>query len=75
MGLVQEDGLFAEHRAGYIHASDLHSIFDDLYSATPEEKANYAARLADRAPDPPGEQPLVKQAQAGAFFSLKSIIL
>ena len=38
MGLVQEDGLFAEHRAGYIHAGDLHSIFDDLYSATPEEK-------------------------------------
>ena len=38
MGLVQEDGLFAEHRAGCIHAGDLHSILDDLYSATPEEK-------------------------------------
>jgi hypothetical protein len=34
MGLIQKDGLFAEHR----HASDLHSILDDLYSATPEEK-------------------------------------
>jgi len=38
MGLVQEGGLFAEHRAGCIHAGDLHSILDDLYSATPEEK-------------------------------------
>ena len=38
MGLVQEDCLFAEHRAGCIHAGDLHSILDDLYSATPEEK-------------------------------------
>jgi hypothetical protein len=34
MGLIQKDSLFAEHR----HASDLHSILDDLYSATPEEK-------------------------------------
>src|SRR5262249_46476474 len=38
MGLVQEDGLFAEHRAGCTHPGDLHSIFDDLYSATLEEK-------------------------------------
>ena len=38
IGLVQEDGQFAEHRAGCIHAGDLHSILDDLYSATPEEK-------------------------------------
>ena len=38
MGLVQEDGLFAEHRAGCIHAGDLHSVLDDLYSATLEEK-------------------------------------
>jgi hypothetical protein len=38
MGLIQEDGLFTEHRAGCRHASDLHSILDDLYSATPEEK-------------------------------------
>src|SRR4029450_2898272 len=38
MGLVQEDGLFAEHRAGCIHAGDLHSILDDLYSATSKEK-------------------------------------
>ena len=43
MGLVQKDGLFAEHRAGCIHAGDLHSILDDLYSATPEE--NQRARL------------------------------
>ena len=34
MRLVQEGGLFAEHRAGCIHAGDLHSIPDDLYSAT-----------------------------------------
>jgi len=38
MRLVQEDGLFAEHRAGCIHAGYLHSILNDLYSATPEEK-------------------------------------
>jgi hypothetical protein len=30
MGLVQEHGQFAEHRAGCIHAGDLHSILDDL---------------------------------------------
>lgn len=36
MRLVQEDGLFAEHRAGCIHADYLHSILNDLYSATPE---------------------------------------
>ena len=38
MRLVQEDGLFAEHRAGCIHAGYLHSILNDLHSATPEEK-------------------------------------
>ena len=38
MGLVQEDGLFAEYRAGCIHAGDLHSILDDLYRAILEKK-------------------------------------
>jgi hypothetical protein len=39
-GAIQEDGRFAEHRAGGIHASDLHSILDDLYNVTPEELLN-----------------------------------
>ena len=38
MGLIQKDGQLAEHRAGGIHAGDLHSILDDLYRATPQEK-------------------------------------
>jgi len=38
MGLVQEDGLIAEHRAGRRHLCDLHSILDDLHGATLEEK-------------------------------------
>ena len=38
MGLIQEDGLFAEYRARCRHVGDLHSILDDFYGATPEEK-------------------------------------
>jgi hypothetical protein len=43
MGLIQENGLFAKHRARGIHAGDLHAILDDLYSATLKEKQH--ARL------------------------------
>src|SRR5262249_55020603 len=39
MGLAQEDRQFAKHGTGCIHAGDLHSILDHLYSATPEEGA------------------------------------
>jgi hypothetical protein len=38
MGLVQEDSLIAENRAGRRHVGDLHSILDDLHTATLEEK-------------------------------------
>jgi hypothetical protein len=38
MGLIQEDGQFAEHRAGRRDFGDLHSILDDLYGTAPEDK-------------------------------------
>ena len=38
MGLVQEDGLIAEYRAGCRHVGDLHAILNDLDGATLEEQ-------------------------------------
>ena len=39
MGLIQEDGLIAEHRARRRHLCDLHSILDNLHSSAPEESS------------------------------------
>jgi len=38
VGLVEKDGLLAEHRAGRGNISDRHAILDDLHSAVSEEK-------------------------------------
>jgi hypothetical protein len=38
MGLIQEDGLLAEYRAGCRYVGDLLTILDDLDSPTSEEK-------------------------------------
>jgi hypothetical protein len=38
VGLIDKDGLLAEHRAGRGNISDRHAILDDLHSAIYEEK-------------------------------------
>ena len=38
MGLIEENGQFAEHRAGRRDFSDLDAVLDDLHSAAPEHE-------------------------------------
>jgi len=38
VGLIQQDGQFAEDGAGRGNLGDLHAVLEDLYLAAPEDK-------------------------------------